>query len=216
MTAAQTCHHVDDQVDIDECYMKIALDYALLHNSGFPFGALIVDHTKNDISCYGANSNTQNKLLHEQSGQLRCTQLYPSPTNDDMTNPGLDWSKQTLYTTGEPCPMCASQSIYRGVSRVVWGSSISDINKSGRQQLAINIEEVVASAKLGAGIEDNRVPELLGGVHKDECDHAFWCAFSVFRTKEYHDAMIMNNDTEYIQDRNARFPCVSFPVRQQV
>lgn len=37
------------------------------------------------------------------------------------------------------CPMCASQSIYRGVHRVVWGTSISDINKSGREQLRINM-----------------------------------------------------------------------------
>lgn len=33
--------------------------------------------------------------------------------------------------------MCASQSIYRGVKRVVWGTSIPDINKSGRQQITI-------------------------------------------------------------------------------
>lgn len=65
--------------------------------------------------------------------------MFPSPTQDDMFNPGLDWSKQTLYTTGEPCPMCASQSIYRGVSRVVWGTSIPDINRNGRQQLIIRM-----------------------------------------------------------------------------
>lgn len=51
----------------DECYMRLALDYALIHNPGFPFGALIVDHTKNDISCYGANSNKKNKLLHGET-----------------------------------------------------------------------------------------------------------------------------------------------------
>lgn len=31
-----------------------------------------------------------------------CTELYPSPTNNDMTDPGLNWTDQTLYTTGEP------------------------------------------------------------------------------------------------------------------
>lgn len=35
--------------------------------------------------------------------------------------------------------MCASQSIYRGVGRVKWGTSIPDINKSGRQQIMINM-----------------------------------------------------------------------------
>jgi hypothetical protein len=67
MIAAQSCHHLEDQKDIDECYMKIALDFAKIHNPQFPFGALIVDHTKNEISCFGANSNKKNKLLHGKS-----------------------------------------------------------------------------------------------------------------------------------------------------
>lgn len=58
------CNKLSDTKAVDECYMKIALDYALIHNPQFPFGALIVDHTKNDISCYGANSNKKNRLLH--------------------------------------------------------------------------------------------------------------------------------------------------------
>ncbi|KAI9305860.1 cytidine deaminase-like protein [Cunninghamella echinulata] len=210
------CQEKSTQLDIDECYMKIALDYALLHNPGFPFGALIVDHTKNEISCYGANSNKKNKLLHGETAAFwNCTELYPSPTNDDMFNPGLDWSKQTLYTTGEPCPMCASQSIYRGVSRVVFGSSISDINKSGRQQLTINMVDVIASAKLGAGLIDHRVPELVGGILKDECDHAFWCSFSVFRDQDYYNAMEKNGDLGYIKERERKFPCITVPFNKQ-
>jgi len=65
--SANSCQALNDQKATDECYMKIALDYALIHNPGFPFGALIVDHTKNDISCYGANSNKKNKLLHGET-----------------------------------------------------------------------------------------------------------------------------------------------------
>ena len=61
---ANPCYKLSDTKAVDECYMKIALDYALIHNPQFPFGALIVDHTKNDISCYGANSNKKNRLLH--------------------------------------------------------------------------------------------------------------------------------------------------------
>lgn len=64
MIAAQSCNNLEDQKEIDECYMKIALDFAKIHNPQFPFGALIVDHTKNEISCFGANSNKKNKLLH--------------------------------------------------------------------------------------------------------------------------------------------------------
>lgn len=69
-TIMQPCQNLSNMIAIDECYMKIALDYALIHNPKFPFGALIVDHTKNEISCYGANSNTKNKLLHGKNSKI--------------------------------------------------------------------------------------------------------------------------------------------------
>lgn len=61
------CRDLKEQPEIDKCYMRLALDHVLIHNPTFPFGALIVDHTKNEISCYGANSNRRNKLLHGKS-----------------------------------------------------------------------------------------------------------------------------------------------------
>lgn len=60
---------------------------------------------------------------------------------------------------------------------------------------------------MGANLPNNNVPILEGGVLKDECDHAFWCAFEVFRNEEYHNAMIKDNHQDYIKDRNARFKC---------
>ncbi|KAG2202287.1 hypothetical protein INT47_010735 [Mucor saturninus] len=175
--------------------MKIALDYALLHNPQFPFGALIVDHTKNEISCYGVNSVKENALLHGETAAFwNCTELYPSPTQDDMGNPGLNWTQQTLYTTGEPCPMCAAESIYRRVHRVVWGSSITELN-------------YMASARNAGNQPNPNVPILEGGILKDACDHAFWCAYSVFRNEKYYASMIKNGLEDYIKDHEARFPC---------
>ena len=57
------CHDLTQQ-ETDECYMRLALNYALANDATSPFGALIVDHTTNEISCYGANSSRKNKLLH--------------------------------------------------------------------------------------------------------------------------------------------------------
>ncbi|RCH90830.1 hypothetical protein CU097_009144 [Rhizopus azygosporus] len=202
------CNKLSDTKAVDECYMKIALDYALIHNPQFPFGALIVDHTKNDISCYGANSNKKNRLLHGETAAFwNCTELYPSPTNNDMTDPGLNWTDQTLYTTGEPCPMCASQSIYRGVGRVVWGTSIPDLNKSGREQIMIRMEQVIQSAKLGANRPNNKIPTVTGGILKDECDKAFWCAFSNARNEKYYQKMVADGNLDYIKERESKFIC---------
>lgn len=63
--SADSCQGSDSA--IDECYMKIALNFALVHNPSFPFGALIVDHTKNSISCYGVNSVKKNALMHGET-----------------------------------------------------------------------------------------------------------------------------------------------------
>lgn len=67
--------------------------------------------------------------------------------------------------------------------------------------------DVVASAKIGANLPNPEVPILEGGVLKDECDQAFWCAFSVFRDEDYHAAMIKDGHQDYIKDRDARFKC---------
>lgn len=64
LVLGQPCQNLSSQTEIDECYMKIALDFAFVHNPQFPFGALIVDHTKNTITCYGVNSVAKNVLLH--------------------------------------------------------------------------------------------------------------------------------------------------------
>ena len=103
--------------------------------------------------------------------------------------------------------MCASQSIYREVYRVVYGTSIPDINNSGREQIKVRMVDVVASAKLGASRENTNVPIVEGGILKDECDKAFWCAFSVFRDKAYFAAMRKNNQLNYIKEREAKFKC---------
>lgn len=71
--------------------------------------------------------------------------------------------------------------------------------------------DIVASAKIGANIPNNDIPILEGGVLKDECDHAFWCAFEVFRNDEYYAAMIKDGHKKYIDDRNSRFKCKTVP-----
>lgn len=63
----KVCDGFASTKEMDECYMKIALDFGLTHNPTAPFGTLIVDHTTNEISCYGVNSNKKNALLHGET-----------------------------------------------------------------------------------------------------------------------------------------------------
>lgn len=67
--------------------------------------------------------------------------------------------------------------------------------------------DVVASARNAANQPNTKVPILEGGVLKDTCDHAFWCAFSSFRNEKYHNAMNKSGLTEYVKNNDARFKC---------
>ena len=48
-----------------------------------------------------------------------------------------------LYTTAEPCPMCAALASFTGVSKVVFGVSIADLTALGVPQIRLSCEEVV-------------------------------------------------------------------------
>ncbi|KAL7311106.1 hypothetical protein PS15m_008911 [Mucor circinelloides] len=206
------CQSLSEIKEVDECYMNLALDLGLKRNPRAPFGTIIVNHEVNEITCIGVNENDKDILLHGETVAFKnCLEMFPSPTNDDLKNPGLQWSDQTLYTTGEPCPMCAAQIMYRKVKRVVWATSTKDVSKSGRMaQLTIDIQHIFNSMKVlnSTSIDP---PIVEGGVLKEKCDHAFWCAFKEYRDEAYMKYMEDTNQLDYVLERNEKFPCVTIP-----
>jgi len=159
--------------------MKEALNFAIEKTRSNPFAAIIVNAYTNVVSCYGYNNSTQYKLLHaEMAAYANCTALFPSPTGDDNLNPGLRWSNQTLYTTAESCPMCAQGGIYRGVGRVVYGTSIPTLVKIGSHQTMIRQADLYRASVLnmyGTGSHGN-VPLLKGGVLVNDTDAVFFAS----------------------------------------
>ncbi|EFA79046.1 hypothetical protein PPL_08516 [Heterostelium album PN500] len=169
----------------DECYMRIALAFGVTLNRERPYGAIIVNHVSNNISCYGVNSGNDNVLSHGEIAAFNnCTKLYPSPTGNDRTNPGINWANHTLYTSAEPCPMCAAASVWRGLGRMVYGTDIPTLARIGSKQITIRTREIYSNSilslfKTGAqGVQgSNYVPLLKESVLKEECDRAFYTAF---------------------------------------
>ncbi|OCF41475.1 hypothetical protein I317_04678 [Kwoniella heveanensis CBS 569] len=104
-----------------------------------PFGSAIVNTTSDELICVTSNKVgvTGNPAMHgEISAITHCT--------DVLTKKGLSpqeilasWKDFSLYTNGEPCPMCASAIRWAGFKEVIYGTSIRKIAEHGRNQIYI-------------------------------------------------------------------------------
>jgi tRNA(Arg) A34 adenosine deaminase TadA len=97
-----------------------------------PFGTAIVNTTSDQLVCVTSNKvgTTGDPSMHGEISAIRhCT--------DVLTEKGLSpmeilasWKEFSLYTNGEPCPMCASAIRWAGFKEVIYGSSIKTIAES--------------------------------------------------------------------------------------
>ena len=123
-----------------------------------PYGAVIVKD--GDIIIRGHNTaQTDNDVTaHGEINALRAfTQKYGY---------ALDALKNyTLYTTCEPCPMCAAACVWAGVSKVVFGASTQQLIDLGTKQIDISCQNVAEKGFQSV--------EVIGGVLADECLELF-------------------------------------------
>ena len=93
-----------------------------VHNSGGPFGALIV--TLDGKAFEGVNRVTANNdpTAHAEVMAIRnaCAALET-----------FDLSGSTLYTSCEPCPLCLSAALWARVDAVVFAADRTDAAKAG-------------------------------------------------------------------------------------
>jgi tRNA(Arg) A34 adenosine deaminase TadA len=139
----------------DERMMRLAIA-AARNAPKAPFGAVIAI-PDGAVIATGFNRGEETPTLH---GEI------------DVINkafavvPGADWASTTLYTTAEPCPMCAAAIVWAGIGRVVYGTSIPTLVRLGWWQLDLRAADVFARAP-------GKTIELVGGVLESECDALF-------------------------------------------
>ncbi len=132
-----------------ERFMSEAL--AAASDAHSPFAALIVDRPEQKIICRGINRKRDNPILHgEVSAILNCAEL----------NSNVQWQTLSLYTTAEPCPMCAAAIVWAGISEVVYGTSIAELASLGINQIRLESEGVARAAPFYRGT-------IIGGVLAD-------------------------------------------------
>ncbi|KAL9113713.1 MAG: hypothetical protein Q9227_002158 [Pyrenula ochraceoflavens] len=138
----------------------------------YPFAAVIVNHSSptTDTSPHGkllcsGLASLPDPTSHGEVAALRnCTDLLAALYQDAG---GIPWSDLTMYSTAEPCPMCAAATRWAGLKDVVYGVSIDYLVENGWAQIGIPAEKVYAeSGRLNGGVATG----LLGGVESEEIE----------------------------------------------
>lgn len=133
----------------DARFMRMALDEA--RDADFPFGAVIV--REGIVIARGANHGRSHRdpTAHGEMVAIR----------NAVESPGADALKgATLYTTGEPCPMCMGAIIWCHIGRVVYAASIP--------QLATLMDQIMMPSTDIAARETFAPVSITGGVMADE------------------------------------------------
>lgn len=129
-------------------YMKIAVKEAengVNKNEGGPFGAVIVKNGKVVASSHNTVLLDNDPTAHAEVNTIRkaCKELNT-----------YDLSDCILYTTSEPCPMCASAIIWSNIKTVYYGTDRKDVANigfrddfiynylSGKETDALNINQL--------------------------------------------------------------------------
>jgi tRNA(Arg) A34 adenosine deaminase TadA len=79
----------------------------------------------------------------------------------------LKWSELTLYSTGEPCAMCAAAACWANVGTIVYGTDISYMKQLWGEGIegSLRCRDVIKTFP--------KCPQLLESICKEECDQMF-------------------------------------------
>ena len=102
--------------------MQLAIDQA--KEGDYPFGALIVRDGK--VLALGKNST---KSSHDPTAHAEMVAIRAFLDGHEPD----EFKKTTIYSSGEPCPMCMGAIIWCGFKRLVYAASISQLSTKIRQ-----------------------------------------------------------------------------------
>ena len=129
--------------------MQLAISEAERH--GTPFGAVLAMGDEPVVTTVNTTSKDHDPTAHAEINAIRELGKLTQKTNF----PGY-----TLYSTIEPCPMCASAIVWSNIKRLVFGASINDI-KTYIPQITISCSYIFSRSDLDV--------EVSGGVLSGEC-----------------------------------------------
>lgn len=119
----------------NEYFMRIALEAAKKGDA--PYGAVIVKNNEVVTVAHNTVLSYNDPSAHAEINAIR-------KLTANLKNTSLEG--YTIYTTGEPCPMCATACVWTGISQIVYGASIKDLMEVKQSQIDISCEEIIAKS----------------------------------------------------------------------
>jgi len=138
----------------DERYMRLAIDEA--RQGDLPFGTLIVRDGEILARGHNLGRTTDDPTAHGEMVAIR--RLLA-----DHGSKALKGS--TLYTSGEPCPMCMGAILWCHIGRLVFAASI--------EQLSTRLGQIMISSAYIAAKQTFVPITITGGVLADEAMQLF-------------------------------------------
>ena len=140
-------------------WMELAIRAArkgIKKSEGGPFGAVIVRGARVIAVAHNTVLKNHDATCHAEVNAIRIASKKLKR---------FDLSDCVIYSTTEPCPMCFSAIHWARIRRVIFGTSIPDVQKRGFHELSIPAKKMKREGKspvcLTAGFMKKECLELL-------------------------------------------------------
>jgi tRNA(Arg) A34 adenosine deaminase TadA len=135
-------------------YMRIAIQQAQLGKSegNKGYGAVVVFDNQIMGQAHDTAVTEHDPSLHAEVNAIR--QAVKTKGDADLCG-------AILFSTCEPCPMCASLAVWANLTTIVYGISIGETAQLGRSRIQISANEIIARSPCSI--------EVIGNLLHDEC-----------------------------------------------
>jgi tRNA(Arg) A34 adenosine deaminase TadA len=157
------------QAQLDEHFLRHSFDVARrsMGNGNHPFGAILVDRNRKVLI------ETENGYMPAHDGTAHAERLLATEACRTLMAEAL--ADATIYSSAEPCAMCAGAIYWAGIGRLVYGLSEARLrgitgNHPENPTLDLPCRAVFASGQ--------RATEVIGPLLEDEAAALHDCVWS--------------------------------------
>ncbi|ORY65027.1 cytidine deaminase-like protein [Pseudomassariella vexata] len=133
------------------------------------FGAIIVNHTADEVVCEGANFRTGDPTIHGEISAINACTAKFTAMGMTPTQIYAAWGELSLYTNAESCPMCASAIRWAGFKEYIYGTTIQHNYNVGWGVMTLSSYDVFQQSRQLPGYQT----VMLGQILTNETDPLF-------------------------------------------